>query len=136
MGSANSDSVGRYSGARGRLRSHAGTGVSAGPPAAAAAGGDIGAQRLGFWGPATGSRGVEHLVGLGRREWRDGSVASASVRGGICLRRRCCGVGILWTRVESVGGYPARRCGRRHVDARLGVSGHRRALARFSGSSV
>uniref|UniRef100_A0A0A9EKW0 ELF6 n=1 Tax=Arundo donax TaxID=35708 RepID=A0A0A9EKW0_ARUDO len=43
MGSANSDSVGRYSGARGRPRSHAGTGVSAGPPAATA-GGDIGAR--------------------------------------------------------------------------------------------
>lgn len=74
MGSANSDSVGRYSGARGRPRSHAGTVGSPEPPVATAGGGDIeAAWALGFWEPATGSGGVEeHLGAVGgvvRRGW-------------------------------------------------------------------
>jgi hypothetical protein len=47
IGFANSNSVERYSGARGETQSHARTERTDG--------GDIGAWRLGFWGPVTGS---------------------------------------------------------------------------------
>jgi hypothetical protein len=63
IGSVNSNSVERYSGARGKTQSHARTGR--------VGGGDIGAWRLGFWGLVMGIRpcaDVEQDSERGRRE--------------------------------------------------------------------